>query len=374
MANQVEIITEDKIPELDSFIASHPKGHFMQTSLWAKQKPEWAWAALAKRNDAGEIVGSLSFLIRKVPGLPFTLMYGCRGPVCDPEDLDTARDLFAASRTLAKRFRAYLIKIDPDLPVGEPSATLARALTDNGFRLAGSGKNFEGAQPRFVFRLDIAGKTEDELLQSFESKTRYNIRLAVRKGVVVKNVGKDGVADFARLMVETGLRDNFTVRQESYFANMLDNLGEHARLYMAYIPDENGGETPIAGTLAIHWGDKVWYLYGASSNAHRNYMPNYLLQWTMIRWALELGCRMYDFRGVSGDLDESNPLYGLYRFKKGFGGDFTEFMGEYDYVISPLIEKGVALGKKAMHKIASRRFKAKNSGAEEKKEAAPAAE
>ena len=363
----MEIITEEKIPELDSFIASHPKGHFMQTSLWAKQKPEWAWAALARRNDAGEIIGSLSFLIRKVPKLPFTLMYGCRGPVCDPEDLDTARDLLAASKRLARRFRAYAIKIDPDIPVGEPSATMDRALRDNGFRRLDSGKNFEGAQPKFVFRLNIEGKTADELMAAFESKTRYNIRLAVRKGVVVKNVGQAGVGDFARLMVETGLRDNFTVRQESYFANMLTNLGEHARLYMAYIPDEAGeGEIPIAGTLAIHWGDKVWYLYGASSNAHRNYMPNYLLQWTMIQWAVELGCRVYDFRGVSGDLDESNPLYGLYRFKKGFNGDFTEFMGEYDYVISPLIDKGVALGKKAMHRIASRRFKAAN-GKEEAK-------
>ena len=91
---------------------------------------------------------------------------------------------------------------------------------------------------------------------------------------------------------------------------------------------------PIAGTLAIHYGDKVWYLYGASSNEHRNLMPNYLLQWTMIQWAIETGCRIYDFRGVSGDVSEDNPLYGLYRFKKGFGGEFTEFVGEMDLVLN----------------------------------------
>ncbi len=357
----VEIITDKTTPELDAFVASHPKGHFMQTSLWAAQKPEWGWAAICRRDAEGRIAGSLSMLIRKVPKLPFSLVYCCRGPVCDPEDLDMIRDLLAGAKFLARRFHAYAIKIDPDIPVGESSATMARALKEAGFRLAGTGKNFEGAQPRFVFRLNIEGRSEEELLASFEQKTRYNIRLAQRKGVVVRETGLAGVADFSRLMVETGLRDNFTVRRAGYFENMLKNLGEHARLYMAYIPDGEGGEVPIAGTLAIHWGDKVWYLYGASSNEHRNYMPNYLLQWTMIKWALELGCRIYDFRGVSGDLDESNPLYGLYRFKRGFSGDFTEFMGEYDCVISPLIDRAVDMGRKVLRRRAAKSFRKQNS-------------
>ena len=103
-----------------------------------------------------------------------------------------------------------------------------------------------------------------------------------------------------------------------------------ARFFLA----EYEGEA-IAGTLALKLGDKAWYLYGASSNRHRNVMPNYLLQWTMITWARESGCTLYDFRGVSGDLSEDNPLYGLYRFKKGFNGDLVEFVGEWDKVYSP---------------------------------------
>jgi len=107
--------------------------------------------------------------------------------------------------------------------------------------------------------------------------------------------------------------------------------------------------------LAILYGDKVWYLYGASSNEHRNLMPNYLLQWSMIQWAIENNCRVYDFRGVSGDISEDNPHYGLYRFKKGFGGDFTEFVGEYDYVQNKLAyfiaEKGSLAYKSLAAKI-----------------------
>ena len=98
-------------------------------------------------------------------------------------------------------------------------------------------------------------------------------------------------------------------------------------LFMAYHEDE-----AIAGTLAFHLGDKTWYLYGASSNRKRNLMPNYLIQWTMIEWAKEHGSTLYDFRGVPGDVGEDHPLYGLVKFKRGFGGKYTEFMGEYDLV------------------------------------------
>ena len=103
-----------------------------------------------------------------------------------------------------------------------------------------------------------------------------------------------------------------------------------ARLFMA----EYDGKY-IAGTLAFVFGDKAWYIYGASSNENRNVMPNYALQWAMIEWAKELDCTMYDFRGVSGDTSPDNPLYGLYRFKKGFNGEFTEFIGEFDAIYSP---------------------------------------
>lgn len=169
--------------------------------------------------------------------------------------------------------------------------------------------------------------------------------------------GKEMVPEFTRIMVETGVRDNFVTRPASYFAAMLDNLGEHARLYMAF----HEGRA-IAGTLAIRYGDKVWYLYGASSNSERNLMPNYLLQWSMIRWAIESGSRVYDFRGVSGDLSEDNPHYGLYRFKKGFGGEFTEFVGEYDYVLKKSAYFLAEKGSLAYRGLAAKVYMLKNRG------------
>ncbi len=335
----IERVTEAILAEYNEFIASHPKGHFMQTREWGRHKDSWTWEGMICRDGSGRIKGSLALLIRKIPMLPWSIMYSARGPVFDDGDYETLRELVDAARELAKKYKSYVLKLDPD--INSSNTALREALISLGFTPPPDTKNFESIQPRYVFRLYLNGRGEDELFESFESKTRYNLRLARKKGVEVKICGKEMLPEFCRIMNETGERDDFIVRNEAYFASMLDNLGENARLYMAFFEG-----APIAGTIAIHFGDKVWYLYGASSNAHRNVMPNYLLQWEMIRWAVETGCRVYDFRGVSGDTSPDNPLYGLYRFKKGFNGEFTEFLGEFEYLFKPGAAKIVALAKK----------------------------
>ena len=351
-----EFITEKTLPEYEAFVQSHPKGNFAQSYLWGKQKPMWQWDAIAVRGEDGAIRGSLAVMTRKVPGIGRTLMYGCRGPVCDLDDRETFSQLLDGAKVLAKKYKSYVIKIDPDVP--SSNTAFSSMLQSFGFRAKEGGKNFEAIQPRYVFRLNVEGKTEEELLANFHQKWRYNIRLAERKGVTVRICVKEMVPAFSDLMLTTGVRDGFVTRKPEYFAAMLDNLGEHARLYMAFDPND----TPIAGTLAIHYGDKVWYLYGASSNEHRNLMPNYLLQWRMIQWAVETNCRIYDFRGVSGDVSEDNPLYGLFRFKQGFGGDFTEFVGEMDLVLSPVIYWAVEHGTSVFKELRKQVYLIRNRG------------
>ena len=350
-----ELVTEKTLAEYEAFVQGHPKGHFAQSSLWAKQKPAWSWKAIVSRDDEGKIRGSVAFLIRKMPFIGRNMMYACRGPVCDLDDRATFDELMAAARALAAQKKAYVIKIDPDVPSDQTD--FVKMLEENGFRTRDTGKNFEAIQPRYVFRLYLNGRSEEELLASFHQKWRYNIRLATKKGVEVRICGKEMVPDFARIMVETGLRDNFATRPPEYFSAMLNNFGEKCRLYMAFYEDK-----PIAGTLAIHYGDKVWYLYGASSNEYRNLMPNYLLQWRMIQWAIETGCRVYDFRGVSGDISEDNPHYGLYRFKQGFHGEFTEFVGEYDNVQNRLMYFLAEKGSLAYKGLAAKLYRIKNRG------------
>jgi lipid II:glycine glycyltransferase (peptidoglycan interpeptide bridge formation enzyme) len=314
----------------------------------------WQWEAIVSRDASGKIKGSLAVLIRKIiPGLPFTMMYGCRGPVTDLDDQETLQDLIDGAKKLARKYHSYVIKIDPDVPSSETGYT--KMLEKLGFQLTGGGATFDAIQPQYVFRLNTEGKTSEELLAALPQSTRRKVRAGAKKGVTTKICGKEAVGDFARLMLETGVRDGFVTREESYFANMLDNLGEHARLYMAYYEGQ-----AIAGTLAIWYGDKVWYLYGASSNEHRNLMPNYMLQWNMIEWAVEQGCRLYDFRGVPGQVGEDHPLYGLYKFKLGFGGDYVEFVGEMDMVLNKPVNWFITTGKPIFMELRKKLYLLKN--------------
>lgn len=342
-----------QVAEYEAFVQGSPKCNFSQSTMWATVKTDWDFEAVIVRDGDGNIEGTMGVLVRKVPVFGATMLYSPRGPVCDIHNEDVMRRLKAGVDAIAKKHKAYIYKIDPD--VKSDDAEFADICKRLGFTLPEQSKNFEGIQPRYVFRLYLDGRDEEQLLASFHQKTRYNIRVALKKGVEVKIEDTSKVDDFYNIMLETGIRDNFVIRNAAYFKRLLDALGEHARLYMAYLDGK-----PIAGTIAIWYGDKVWYLYGASSDSYRNVMPNYLLQYEMIKWAVEKNCRVYDFRGVSGDISEDNPLYGLYRFKKGFNGEFTEFIGEMRVIYRPALNGFLKLAEKNYRRLNMIKFKLKN--------------
>ncbi|HEX3029101.1 MAG TPA: peptidoglycan bridge formation glycyltransferase FemA/FemB family protein [Clostridia bacterium] len=349
MNNQSEAVRD----KYKAFLEASPKGHFMQSPEWAEIKSFWKNEVVVVEDGNGNIKGSMSILIRKVPLLPFTMMYAPRGPVCDSHDSETLKQLFLKAKELAKKNRSYVIKMDPDIEIEDTE--FEEVIKGIGFRIKRGLKNYEGIQPRFVFRLDIKNKTEEEIMQAFHQKWRYNIRLAERKGIEIKIGTRDDIAEFYKIMVETGKRDNFVVRSQEYYEKVFDCLGpNHVRLYLAY----HDGK-PIAGTIGILYGNKCWYLYGASKNEHRSLMPNYLLQWEMIKWAIASGCDIYDFRGVPGNIDENNPLVGLYKFKVGFKGKFTEFVGMAEYVFNPfayfIAENGITAFRELRRKIYKRK-------------------
>jgi len=344
----MDFILNGDAQEYTEFIESHKKGHFLQTIEWSNVKEDWdnIWFAI---KDQGEIKCAGSILLRKLPLVGKNFMYCPRGPVMDFEDRDLLKFLVEKLKEVAKKYNALMLKIDPDIEISRQD--VINNLWDTGFIQKKQTLNFEGIQPRFVSRLDITPDLE-EIMAGFHSKTRYNIRLAGRKGVKVRVGERSDLKRFQEIMEETGSRDNFVVRNLAYFEKMYESLvpSGYMRLYVA----EHEGEM-LAGTICTRFGNKCWYLYGASSNKKRNLMPNYLLQWEMIKWAKESGCTLYDFRGISGDLDPSNPLYGLYRFKKGFNGSYTEFIGEFDLVFDALMyklwDKGLPLVKKLRSKI-----------------------
>lgn len=350
----MKLLTIDRYAEYVAFLESNKKGHFLQSPQWARVKDMWANEVLIAEDENGKIKGSMSLLIRKVPVLRNTIMYSPRGPVCDIYDKDTIEELVDSARELAKKYKSYVLKIDPDINADDEK--FCKIMSDMGFRFNKS-KNFEGVQPRFVFRKTVTGMTEDEVFASFHSKTRYNVRLAIKKGCEVRLGTREDLPAFCDVMMTTGVRDKFIPRSLEYFQKMYDEMGDYMRLYLIYYEGKL-----LSGAVAILYGNKVWYLYGASSNEHRNVMPNYLMQWEMLKWTVQNGCDIYDFRGVSGDLNKGQPLYGLYRFKQGFSGDFLEFVGALDYILNPfmyfIIEKGERLYRELRRRLFLRKHKA----------------
>ncbi len=330
-----EIVTEDHREEYDGFVNRCPRGNVLQTSSWGQLKEHTGWSPelFAVRDAGGDIIAGTMVLARRVPGMNVPILYSPRGPVIDPKDAEALEVLASAVSEYGSDSGAIFWKVDPSWE--KEGSRGGPTLSDLGFRQVDTGDNFEGIQPRFVMQLSLKGRRKDEILAAMHHKTRYNIRLSGRRGVQV-GVGEDrsDMDAFYDILAVTSSRMEFGIRDRSYFHQLWEKILQPGlgRLFLAHYEGQL-----LAGTVALIGSDSVWYLYGASSNEHRNVMPNYGLQWAMIQWAMEQGCSVYDFRGVSGDLDPDNPLYGLYRFKKGFGAEFVELVGEYDLVFRPIL-------------------------------------
>lgn len=332
------------------FLEKHERCNFQQSLEWAKVKQSWKREVILAEDTNGKINGSLMVLVRKIPFFG-NIMYSARGPVCDIHNIEVLRQITEGAKELAKKYNAIVLRIEPDIKSNDTD--FRNIMLELGYSIKDDAKNFrDEIQPRYVFRLDTKNKTEDEIFKNFHQKTRYNVRLATKKGVTVKEGTREDLKDFHKIMVTTGIRDGFITRPLEYFEKMYDCLGpEHMKILMAYYDGK-----PISGVIPIMYGNKTWYLYGASSNEHRNLMPNYLLQWEMIKIAISRKSDIYDLRGVPGIADDSN---GLYRFKKGFGAEYTEFIGEVYIPFKPLTYKAYKFSEKMFRSLRALKLKFK---------------
>jgi peptidoglycan pentaglycine glycine transferase (the first glycine) len=319
--------------EWNDFLLRHPNGHLLQTYQWAQFKSRYGWSAsrlIVRR--AGQIVAGAQVLFRRLPTA--TVAYVPKGPVLDFKDPALAEAVFAGLHRLCRARRAIFLRVEPDL---SSDSALAGRLLELGFGHSGK------VQPRSTLILDIRPSLDD-ILAGMKPKTRYNIRLSKRRGVVVREASEEEVSTFYRLSTITSLRDDFPIHLETYYLDAYRTFVPEglAKLFLA----DFEGET-LGGLMVFAFGPTAWYMYGASSNRHRNHMPNHLLQWHAIRWAKERGCTSYDFWGIPDEIGEdpslarlaaerSDGLWGVYRFKEGFGGDTVRYLGAYDYVYSPL--------------------------------------
>lgn len=311
-------LTEDLI----SYCNDHAS--FTQSPMWTQVKNTWEHEYIVSKDENGNIRGIMLMLIKKLPLIHSAFLYSPRGPVCDMKDIATLKDLIGKAKLTAARHNAFMLKIDPMI---DDNDEISKAnLIKLGFVHHSNKVGYDNIQSRENYILDIKDKTADEVFDSFKSKWRYNIRLAKKRGVHCQFYGEEKLDDFMALMKETAKRDGFCMRDRDYYARILKAFDGKAKLCMCYLDDE-----PLSGALCIEYGGVMSYVYGCSSAKHRNCMPNYLMQWSMIEKAISDGCHTYDFCGIPYWYDKEHKNYGVYHFKSGFGGEVITYAGEFDY-------------------------------------------
>jgi lipid II:glycine glycyltransferase (peptidoglycan interpeptide bridge formation enzyme) len=308
--------------EWDSFLAQQTEAHILQTRAWGELKAAFNWTPV--RIQSGQ--AGAQVLFRRLP-LGLSVAYIPKGPVGQVWE-----SLWPELDKICRRYNAIFLLVEPD--ASEPLSK-ERLLTLEKFGQAAS-----SIQPRRTMVVDLSG-SEEQVLERMKQKTRYNIHLAHRKGVVVNQ--SDALGKFFSLMKVTGERDGFEVHNLEYYQRAFDLFSseEHCTLLIAEYE-----ERPLAGLMVFYHGLRAWYFYGASSDEERNRMPAYLLQWEAMRWARQHGCREYDLWGVP-DEDEafleahfsgrSDGLWGVYRFKRGFGGRLARSAGAWQRVYNPTL-------------------------------------
>ncbi len=325
--------------EWDSLLLSLPDAHLLQSWTWGELKAKYGWRAerIAWHNDQGDAIGAAQLLFRSIRG-GLTMAYCPRGPVVDWGQPEIWKPILEGLIEHARSQGAFFLKIDPGIELPESfkrDDQLDQLRATRSLREAGWLLSDEQVQFRNTLTLDLTAD-EELLLAGMKQKTRYNIRLAGRKGVTVREGGVEDLKLLYQMYAETSLRDGFVIRPEAYYREAWGSfMGQgNAVPFIAEVEGE-----AVAALIAYRFGETAYYLYGMSRDAHREKMPNYLLQWEAIRWARRMGCRSYDFWGAPHEIKEGQSMYGVYRFKQGFGAEVVKTPGAWDFPLRPALYK-----------------------------------
>ena len=340
----------------NSIISGLPNPHFLQTYEWGQVKAKYGWTPLYavwdmdgkwKVEREPNIVSTFHSpvaaalilkrqILRNAFAAQLSILYSPKGPLLDWSNEALRNRVFNDLQTFAKRQGAIFLKMDPDVVLGTGVPDRADNIIDNDGQAVISDLNrrrwgYSSDQIQFknTVLVDLS-PTEDELLARMKQKTRYNIRLAEKKGVSVRVGTLKDLPMLSRMYAETSVRDGFVIREEGYYKtvwNLFMNSNDpHCEPLIAEVDNE-----PVAAIFIFYFAGRAYYVYGMSRDVHREKMPAYLLQWEAIKRAKANGCETYDLWGAPDVFNESDSMWGVYRFKEGLGGKVVRTLGAWDY-------------------------------------------
>ena len=353
----------------NQIISALPNPHFLQTYEWGQVKAKYGWVPIyavwtedgnwkvesdpqALSSFHSPVVAACLILKRTVLNRGFaarlSVLYAPKGPLMDWSNEPLRTRVFNDLQSFAKKQGAIFLKIDPDVVLGRGVPHSEGDVLDNGGQTVMSelkrrGWKISSEQIQFqnTVLIDLS-TSEDDMLMRMKPKTRYNVRLAEKKGVTVRAGKLDELGMLYRMYAETSVRDGFVIRDENYYLTVwklfMENHSSTAQgtqpFAIPLVAEVDG--VPVAAIFLFMFAGRAYYVYGMSRNLHREKMPTYLLQWEAMKRAKAAGCSMYDLWGAPEVFDESDSMWGVYRFKEGLGGEVVRTLGAYDFAPNKL--------------------------------------
>ncbi len=377
----------------EKFVSNHKtKSHFLQSTSWGKFSKENKHTTpyyVGLVDDKDKLVATALLLQRKMP-LGYSYFYCPRGFVCDYNNHEVIKELTLGIKKFAKDKKAIFLKIDPDVKLqsldldgnkidGVDNHSLVDYLKSIGYKHLGFNKAFEHNQPRYTFRLDLTQGLES-IKNNFHSTTKKVMNKGNQYELEVYKNDEKYVEDFYKTMSETAERENISIYSKEYYLNFYKDLHKdgHGDIYIVYLnkkktlklltnnldelkknhdslTSENKKKElqnqidklqklideinlvkedkyVLSSIITAKYGDKVWTIHGGNSSLLRSLNSNYLIYFEIIKDAVEEGYKTIDFFGTSFNPAQDDPEYGIWLFKKRLGGEYTEFIGELDYV------------------------------------------
>ena len=349
----------------NSLISNLPNPHFLQTYEWGQVKAKYGWTPYyAVWTDDGKFqisqttdnwslntnhcVAATLILKKQILSRGFaarlSILYAPKGPLLDWNNTALRTRVLNDLQSYARKQGAIFLKIDPDIVLGRGVPDSEGDVTENNGQAARSeltrrGWGYSSDQIQFqnTVLVDLSA-TEEEMLARMKPKTRYNVRLAEKKGVTTRTGTVDDLPMLYKMYAETSVRDGFVIRDENDYMTLW-KLFMHSTVHgqpstVTLIAEVDN--QPVAAIFLFMFAGRAYYVYGMSRNMHREKMPTYLLQWEAMKRAKASGCSAYDLWGAPEVFDESDSMWGVYRFKEGLGGEVVRTLGAYDFAPNKL--------------------------------------